>query len=55
MEIIILMFWWKDGMFNDQVPTVELFKGKFIKEFNLILIKAKARNVEAMEAWVGTL
>jgi hypothetical protein len=57
MEIIILMSWciWttrKDWFFNNIDPTVEGCRSKFVREFRILLHRAKKRYFPGIEQWL---
>jgi hypothetical protein len=59
MEVSILMAWsiWSTRnawIFNDIDPSVEGCRGKFIKEFSLLLLRAKP-SIPALESWLASL
>lgn len=60
MEIIILMTWaiWttrNDWIFNQQDPSVDRCKAKFIHEFSMFLHRAKAKYFPAIKEWLEAL
>jgi hypothetical protein len=60
MEIIIAMTWnirktRNDWIFNDIDPSVHRCRENFIKDFRLLLLRAKPNLIPAMETWITSL
>jgi hypothetical protein len=60
MEIIILMAWsiWNtrnDWIFSGLDPSVQQCRDKFVREFSLLLLRAKPASIPALQAWLTAL
>jgi hypothetical protein len=60
MEIIILIAWsiWttrNDWIFNEMDPSVERCRDKFIREFSLVLLRAKPTSIPTLKSWLASL
>lgn len=60
MEIIITMSWsiWairNDWIFNNVHPSIQACKRKFIREFSLVIIRAKPLMAPPMASWLDSL
>jgi hypothetical protein len=57
MEIIIIMCWSicserNSWIFNNLDPTVSNCKNTFKREFSLVILRAKERDVDDMKSWL---
>jgi hypothetical protein len=60
MEIIILMAWsiWNtrnDWIFSELDPSVQRCRDKFVREFSLLLLRAKPASIPALQSWLAAL
>lgn len=60
IEIIIIMAWsiWNtrnDWIFEAEDPTVEKCRAKFIRDFSLLLHRARNKDVQQMRQWLQDL
>jgi hypothetical protein len=60
MEIVILMVWsiWNtrtDWIFSGLDPSVQQCRDKFVREFSLLLLRAKLASIPALQSWLTAL